>query len=254
MLNQQQIKNYQNDGYIIPDFKMTEKDLLEIENLHDHLIKKHPKYLNYCPAILQYDERFLKYCLNKKILDFVEQLIGNDFALWNSSFFAKPALNGHATPWHQDGQYWPIRPLATCTVWLAIDDATEENGCLKFIKGSHKDKKLKKHEFNKDKNLTLHQELLKTEYNENDSVSLILKRGQISLHDVYLVHGSEANFSSNSRRGMTMRFMPMTSVFDHELAREKYNNLNASKYSNRKIYHARGVDKSNKNILEYPSI
>ena len=53
---------------------------------------------------------------------------------------------------------------------------------------------------------------------------------------------------------MTMRFMPMTSVFDHELAREKYNNLNASKYSNRKIYHARGVDKSNKNILEYPSI
>ena len=254
MLNQQQIKNYQNDGYIIPDFKMTEKDLLEIENLHDHLIKKHPKYLNYCPAILQYDERFLKYCLNKKILDFVEQLIGNDFALWNSSFFAKPALNGHATPWHQDGQYWPIRPLATCTVWLAIDDATEENGCLKFIKGSHKDKKLKKHEFNKDKNLTLHQELLKTEYNENDSVSLILKRGQISLHDVYLVHGSEANFSSNSRRGMTMRFMPMTSVFDHELAREKYNNLNASKYSSRKIYHARGVDKSNKNILEYPSI
>ena len=254
MLNQQQIKNYQNDGYIIPDFKMPEEDLLEIENLHDHLIKKHPKYLNYCPAILQYDERFLKYCLNKNILDFVEQLIGNDFALWNSSFFAKPALNGHATPWHQDGQYWPIRPLATCTVWLAIDDATEENGCLKFIKGSHKDKKLKKHEFNKDKNLTLHQELLKTEYNENDSVSLILKRGQISLHDVYLVHGSEANFSPNSRRGMTMRFMPMTSVFDHELAREKYNNLNASKYSNRKIYHARGIDKSNKNILEYPSI
>ena len=85
----------------------------------------------------------------------------------------------------------------------------------------------------------------------DDSVSLILKRGQISLHDVYLVHGSEANFSPNSRRGMTMRFMPMTSVFDHELAREKYNNLNASKYSDRKIYHARGVDKSNKNILEY---
>ena len=254
MLNIKQIKNYQDDGYVIPDFKMPEEELLEIENLHDDLIKKYPKYLNYCPAILQYDERFLKYCLNKKILDLVEQLIGNDFALWNSSFFAKPAINGQATPWHQDGQYWPIRPLATCTVWLAIDEATEENGCLKFIKGSHKDKKLKKHEFNKDKNLTLHQELLKTEYNENDSVSLILKRGQISLHDVYLVHGSEANFSPNSRRGMTMRFMPMTSVFDHELAREKYNNLNASKYSNRKIYHARGIDKSNKNILEYPSI
>jgi ectoine hydroxylase-related dioxygenase (phytanoyl-CoA dioxygenase family) len=36
----------------------------------------------------------------------------------------------------QDGQYWPIRPLATCTVWIAIDDATIENGCLQMIPGS----------------------------------------------------------------------------------------------------------------------
>ena len=254
MLNKKQLEKYYEDGYVIPDFQMAEKELLEIEKLHDQLIKKYPKYLNYCPAILQYDESFLKYCLNEKILNLVEQLIGKDFALWNSSFFAKPAFNGHATPWHQDGQYWPIRPLATCTVWLAIDDATEENGCLKFIKGSHRDKKLKKHEFNKNENLTLHQELLKTEYNVDDSVNLILNRGQISLHDVYLVHGSEANFSPKSRRGMTMRFMPTTSVFDHKLAREKYNNLNASKYSDRKIYHARGIDISKKNILHYTNM
>ena len=107
---------------------------------------------------------------------------------------------------------------------------------------------------NKNENLTLHQELLKTEYNEDDSVNLILNRGQISLHDVYLVHGSEANFSPKSRRGMTMRFMPTTSVFDHKLAREKYNNLNASKYSDRKIYHARGIDISKKNILHYTNM
>ncbi len=251
MLNEKQINEYVDNGYVIPDFKMDEKDLLEIEILHDNLIQKYPKYINYCPALLQYDEKFLKYCLNETILDFVQQLIGHNFALWNSSFFAKPALNGHATPWHQDGQYWPIRPLATCTVWLAIDDATEENGCLRFIRGSHKDKKLKKHEFNKNKNLTLHQELIRSEYNEEDSVNLILKRGQISLHDVYLVHGSKANFSSNSRRGMTMRFMPTTSIFDHDLARKKYNNLNASKYSDREIYHARGVDVSKKNTLKY---
>ena len=108
---------------------------------------------------------------------------------------------------------------------------------------------MKKHELNKDKNLTLHQELLQSEYNENKSVNLILKRGQISLHDVYLVHGSDANKSSKSRRGMTMRFMPTTSVFDHNLAKEKYNNLNVSKYSNRKIYLARGCDMSKNNDL-----
>ena len=68
----------------------------------------------------------------------VGQLIGPDIALWNMSFFAKPALNGKKTPMHQDGEYWPIVPLATCTVWIAIDEATVENGCLRYIPGSHK--------------------------------------------------------------------------------------------------------------------
>ena len=216
MLTKEQIASYHHDGFVIPDFKMPENDLLEIENKHYDLIKKYPEYINYCPAILLKDETFLKYCMNAQILKFVEQLIGNHFALWNSSFFAKPAYNGFETPWHQDGQYWPISPLATCTVWLAIDDANEENGCLRFIKGSHKDKKLKQHSRNNKTNLTLHQELSKEEFDESKKVSLILKRGQISLHDVYMVHGSKENKSPKSRRAMTMRFMPLTSKFNHD--------------------------------------
>ena len=243
MLTSEEIKKYKEDGYLVPNFQMPEKDLLEIEELHDSLVKKFPKFRNYCPAILLHDERFLKYCFNEKILNIIEQLIGKNFALWNSSFFAKPALNGYATPWHQDGQYWPIRPLATCSVWLAIDDATSKNGCLKFIKGSHKDKKLKKHKINKSEKLTLNQELLKSEYIEKNSVDLILKRGQISLHDVYMVHGSEENKSPKSRRAMTMRFMPTTSIFDHRFV------FNTRDFSITKIYQARGKDVSMKNNM-----
>ena len=243
MLTSEEIEKYKEEGYLIPNFQMPEKDLLEIEGLHKSLVEKFPKFRNYCPAVLLHDERFLKYCFNEEMLNIIEQLIGNNFALWNSSFFAKPALNGHATPWHQDGQYWPIRPLATCSVWLAIDDATSENGCLKFIKGSHKDKKLKKHKINKSEKLTLNQELLKSEYIEKNSVDLILKRGQISLHDVYMVHGSEENKSPNSRRAMTMRFMPTKSVFDHRFV------FNTRDFSITKIYQARGKDVSMKNNI-----
>jgi ectoine hydroxylase-related dioxygenase (phytanoyl-CoA dioxygenase family) len=243
MLTSEEIKKYKEDGYLIPIFQMDEKDLLEIEELHNSLVEKFPKFRNYCPAVLLHDERFLKYCFNKKILNIIEQLIGKNFALWNSSFFAKPALNGHATPWHQDGQYWPIRPLSTCSVWLAVDDATSENGCLKFIKGSHKDKKLKKHKINKSEKLTLNQELLKSEFLEKNSVDLILKRGQISLHDVYMVHGSEENKSSKSRRAMTMRFMPTTSIFDHRFV------FNTRDFSITKIYQAKGKDVSMKNNI-----
>ena len=215
MLTKDQIINYQENGFVVPEFRLPEEDLLEIEQKHFDLIKKYPEYKNYCPAVLLKDETFLKFCMNVKILKFVKQLLGKDFALWNSSFFAKPAHNGFETPWHQDGQYWPISPLATCTVWLAIDDANEENGCLRFIKGSHKDKKLKEHSRNNKKNLTLHQELNKEELDEENIVNLILKRGQISLHDVYMVHGSKENKSPKSRRAMTMRFMPLTSNFDY---------------------------------------
>ena len=202
MLSNSQINQYKNDGYIIPDFKMPEEVLLKIEKRHNDLLNKHPEFKNYCPAVLSYDEGFIDFCKNEKILDYVSQLIGPDFALWNSSFFAKPPIDGHATPWHQDGQYWPIRPLATCTVWLAVDDSTPENGCLKFIKGSHRDQKLKSHNENNSQNLTLNQELANEEFDETDAVNLVLDRGQISLHDVYLVHGSEANNSPKARRAL----------------------------------------------------
>ena len=253
MLSKSQIDQYKQDGFIIPDFIMPENMLLKIEERHNALLNKHPEFKNYCPAVLSYDEGFLDFCKNKIILDYVEQLIGPDFALWNSSFFAKPPIDGHATPWHQDGQYWPIRPLATCTVWLAIDDATIENGCLRFIKGSHIDQKLKSHNINNDKNLTLNQELMKEEYDEENAVNLILKRGQISLHDVYLVHGSEANNSPNARRAITMRFMPTSSKYDHQLAKDEklFSKLNANKFADRKIYHMRGIDASGKNNLTY---
>ena len=66
------------------------------------------------------------------------------------------------------------------------------------------------------KNLTLHQQLNKNEYDISKSVNLLLKRGQVSLHDVYMVHGSKENKSPNSRRALTMRFMPLSSKFDHE--------------------------------------
>ena len=253
MLSKTQIEQYKIDGYVVPDFTMPENIINKIEESHNKLLSKHPEFKNYCPAILSYDESFLEYCSDKTILSYVEQLIGPDFALWNSSFFAKPAIDGHATPWHQDGQYWPISPLATCTVWLAIDDSNTENGCLRFIKGSHLDKRLKSHNINDNKNLTLNQELDKEEFNETEAVDLILKRGQISLHDVYLVHGSEANKSSKSRRAITMRFMPTTSIFDHQMVKDKnlFSKLNVSKYADRKIYHMRGKDISGKNNLTY---
>src|SRR5258708_3163229 len=97
-------------------------------------------------------------------------------------------------------QYWPVRPVATCSVWIAVDDSTPENGCLQVIRGSHKSRRLLRHGLNTSQNLTLNQELDPSEYDEGDAIDIVLEAGQISLHDVYLVHRSRPNTSPKPRR------------------------------------------------------
>lgn len=246
-LSEAEVERYHEDGYVIPKYRLSEETLQDIRADHDRLLKRHPEFRDYCPMLLRYDLSFLNYARDPNILDMVAQVIGPDIILWNSSFFAKPAVNGKKTPWHQDGEYWPLRPLATCTVWLAVDDATVENGCLKFMPGSHKRKELRPHRTNNDPNFTLHQELLESEYDDDKAVPLELEAGQMSLHDVYLLHGSEANDSGKPRRGMTMRFMPGTSVFDREKAQQLTRDLGVVDHSERTIYLMRGEDKTGEN-------
>lgn len=247
MLSEEQVTRYHEDGYVIPDYRLPEEVLDDIRADHDRLLARHPEFHDYCPTLLRYDLGFLNYIRDPEILDMVEQVLGPDFALWNSSFFAKPAENGKRTPWHQDGEYWPIRPLATCTVWLAVDAATRENGCLRLIRGSHKDRRLRAHETTDSPDVTLNQELRADQFDESEAVDLVLEAGQMSLHDIFMLHGSEANHSSQPRRGMTMRFMPTTSVFDRVLAKEMGQRKGLVDQSQRTLFLMRGGDPSGGN-------
>jgi ectoine hydroxylase-related dioxygenase (phytanoyl-CoA dioxygenase family) len=113
--------------------------------------------------------------------------------------------------------------------------------------GSHKNRNLRPHRTNKDPNFTLHQELLESEYNDDEAVPLVLEAGQMSLHDVYLLHGSEANNSGTPRRGMTMRFMPGTSVFDRAEATRMHRKMGVVDHAERTIYLMRGEDRTGEN-------
>lgn len=247
MLSKEQIAEYNERGYVTPDYRLPEATLEKIRRLHDNLLAKHPEFNNYCPTLLAYDTEFLDVAKDPDILNMVTQVIGSDVALWNSSFFAKPANGGHATPWHQDGEYWPIEPLATCTVWIAIDKATPENGCLEVIPGSHREQRLKRHNTNPSKDVTLNQEIDASEYDASRAEPLKLEPGQISLHDVFLVHGSEANHSDNPRRGMTLRYMPTTSIFNRDKARSQASEFNMTDHSTRTLYLLAGKDACGKN-------
>ena len=245
MLSLMDIERYRVDGYVVPDYRVPEEVLREVRAGHDRLIAKHPEFGDYCPAVLAFDTWFLNVARIPEIVDMVEQLIGHDIALWNSSFFAKPAGTGSRTPWHQDGEYWPIRPLATCSVWIAVDPSTQENGCLRVLPGSHRQRRLMAHRLNDADGLSLPLELESSEYDEGAARDIVLAQGQVSLHDVFLAHGSEPNRSERSRRGMTLRYMPTTSVFDRDLAARQRNQRHGRlDMIERTLFLMRGEDRS----------
>jgi ectoine hydroxylase-related dioxygenase (phytanoyl-CoA dioxygenase family) len=248
MLNEAELAHYREHGYVAPDFCLPEAVIADIRAAQERLVARRPEFADYCPALLAHDLTFLNYARIPEIVDMVGQILGPDFALWNSSLFAKPAYRGTRTPWHQDGEYWPIRPIATCTAWIAVDDSTPENGFLWVVCGSHKARRLFRHKTNDGPGLSLNQELEPSEYDEREAVDIVLKAGQVSLHDVFLIHGSEPNRSAKPRRGMTLRFMPLTSVFDRDLARRQVEEMGLKVgHQDRTLWLMRGEDRTGKN-------
>jgi non-heme Fe2+,alpha-ketoglutarate-dependent halogenase len=144
-------------------------------------------------------------CMNPKIHDLVEGILGPNFYLWASSFFIKEPFSKSTVGWHQDAYYWPMKPHHSVTVWLAFDDVDAENGAMKIIPGSHSAGLLQHTRHDQtDSIITL--ELETGTFREAEAVQFRLKAGEVSLHDDRAAHGSPANPSSRRRAGLTMRY------------------------------------------------
>ena len=166
-----EIDQYHQDGLIIPvDYRVPESTLAQIEVLYQQLLTDNQHNPDFSPDFIlgphldadgtygiKGNLEWLQFAQIPEILDMVEQLIGGDFILWGMTIFGKPAIVGKATPWHQDGDYYPIEPLETLTVWISLDGSTPEQGCMRFIPGSHRERRIFSHHFEHRDDYTLAQ-------------------------------------------------------------------------------------------------
>ena len=182
-------------------------------------------------------------------LDYVSSVLGPDIILWGGQLFCKPAGTGLEVPWHQDGQYWPIRPLATCSLWLAIDDVNVANGCMRVIPGSHQNGELFPHRDDARKDLVLNQVTEEAYFDEATAKDDELAAGEFSLHDVFLVHGSQPNRSGQRRAGYVLRFMPSASLFDRGADKESGSAHFQTRFATRPIYLMRGDAGANSDLI-----
>jgi ectoine hydroxylase-related dioxygenase (phytanoyl-CoA dioxygenase family) len=193
---------------------------------------------------------FLELAMDGRIVDAVEQLIGPDVILWGCHVFCKPAGDGHETPWHQDGHYWPIRPLATCTVWVALEESTRENGCLRVIPRSHLAQVSHAHLHEDRQDVALQQRLADDAFDASTAVDLELQPGQMSMHDVYMIHGAQANLSTKRRTGVALRYMPGSSVFERGLDPVQGRSGVPVAFATRPLWLLRGRDRTGRNDFQ----
>jgi len=85
------------------------------------------------------DPFFKAYRSNRRWLDAAEALLGEAAESQGSEWFNKPPGTEHPTPPHQDNYYFKYVPPQVLTMWLALDPADEENGCIRYARGSHRD-------------------------------------------------------------------------------------------------------------------
>ncbi len=260
-LTQAEIETYHRDGLVIPaDYRLPPATLKRIGELYDKLLVENRDNPDFSPDLIlgphldaggsygiKGDPEWLDFARNPEILDMVEQLIGPDFILWGMTIFGKPARVGKATPWHQDGDYYPIEPLETLTVWISLDGSTPEQGCMRYIPGSHREHRIYAHHFEHRDDYTIAQVIDDGQVDLELARDIVLEPGQISLHDVYLVHGSAANLSARRRMGLVLRIMPASSFYNHASGKIKEDAGSPHGYSNRALFLLRGEDRSGRN-------
>lgn len=152
-----------------------------------------------------WDEVVATVAAQDRILALATLLLGAPAAVRTSQVITKPARHGALVPWHQDASYWGQQTVATC--WIAIDDATAENGCMRLIPGSHQQGQ---RAFSLQRFEEIHGELRVTaDIDEQRQVALCLPAGAASFHSPWTLHASGANHSDRRRRAIALTYAPV---------------------------------------------
>lgn len=154
---------------------------------------------------------------HRAILDAVEDVLGPDLLVWTVSIFPKYPRDPGYISWHQDGTYWGLDSTEVTTAWVALTDSVVETGCMRVVPGSHRRPILPHRDtYAPDNRLSRGQEIA-VDVDEADAVDVVLRAGEMSLHHVNIVHGSNPNPSDRSRIGFAPRFTtPRTRQIDGE--------------------------------------
>ena len=206
VLSQPQIDQYHEQGFVSPVDVFSEDEAAEYLQKLEEAEATYPEHLN---AENRNNAHLVLKCLDELahhpiILDAIEDLLGPDFSLWGSVLFIKEPQTKHFVSWHQDSTYDGIEPKNYATPWIALTPSNLESGCMTMVPETHKDG-IRDHDdtFSEDNILTRGQNI--PDLDLSNSVDLILRPGQMSIHHAQVIHASQPNRSRHRRVGYALQ-------------------------------------------------
>ena len=165
----------------------------------------------------RHSEFFAGLLNNQELTALITRLVHGTPIAVGVELFAKPALVGSAVPYHQDNSYFTLNPPDSVTCWIALDDSTEENGCVYYGRGTHLPG-LRPHRASmvQGNSLMMAEQPAEAEFEE---VPGLVRRGGAILHHCLLIHRSEPNRSPKPRRGLLIVYKGAHCRVDPEAAK-----------------------------------
>ncbi len=203
------------EGIILGEIPMPEEFQQQYTQLEPALAEKDPRGRERLAAmrklwqLWKFDPVFEALIHHPAIVGVIEALLGPDIKFFGDQMLLKPPFHGSLKPYHQDSPYWPIDPPALVTCWIAMDESTRENGCMRFLPGSHR-RGMVKHRHLEGPHI------VPEEYGSMDTtgeVAVELKPGGATFHHSLTLHETAANTTPYPRRAHTLAYMSSRSRY-----------------------------------------
>lgn len=227
---------FASEGFTIPEQGLDEESFAGFRAAIEDVLARNPAMCDV--AVVPYipyrglpteglvgGEQLFRFAVHPTILGAVRKLLGPDVLLWGGEILVKQP-GGKASDWHQDCVVATLRPGAGreeprgVNVWIALDDVDTENSCLRFVPGTSSLGRL-------DHNLDLKDPTKMDSFpfspdtsgmRLDDAVDGVFPGGHFSIHDLYVVHGSNPNVSGRRRVAMSLRYLDANDAFDRNHA------------------------------------
>lgn len=222
-ITEEHIRFYNENGFVQVDGMLTEEELEELRQYLEEAMRSeggksvftdrkdglYYRVLNQKVNTWRDHGGMGKYSFHPRFAQAALELTGareirvfHDHALWKMPGDSKP------TPWHQDTPYWPVNEpeAGMMSIWIALDDVNEDNGCMAFVPKSHKVGKLTGISFLEPQNIFDYVEGDRLE--DRRPVVVPLKAGSCTFHNGLTFHYAHANVTDKPRRALAIIYMP----------------------------------------------